>query len=267
MKVNLSEQEIRDRVLNFFENKKKQVNESVFPTTDENTPNEEIRKIIMSLRSNMFEMPNGEPLYIGYNVETNQLYCGGATNTGIIPEHSVEYDKTRSVDYNLEGLYETALESGQYYDEMEESRKRMLKQVKQLVKENTQKMLSEGRFSYKGFKISNISKDPSFPVYGIYSPEGECIDSTLFPSELKEIVDNYLAKKGTKEMPMESISEEDMRSTIKEALTAMIGEARKNPSDKVQGALDYLESLKDDPEEQKKFAKAFQKSFKKKADK
>ena len=45
---------------------------------------------------------------------------------------------------------------------------------------------------YKGFKCINTSNDPSFPTYAIISPQGEEIATTLFPSEMKEIVDEYL---------------------------------------------------------------------------
>ena len=46
---------------------------------------------------------------------------------------------------------------------------------------------------YKGFRCENISNDPSFPYYGIFAPNGKQIETTLFPSELKEIVNNYLS--------------------------------------------------------------------------
>lgn len=45
---------------------------------------------------------------------------------------------------------------------------------------------------YKGFTCSNISNDPSFPNYGIFTPEGKQIDTTIFPSDFKEIVNDYL---------------------------------------------------------------------------
>lgn len=45
---------------------------------------------------------------------------------------------------------------------------------------------------YKGFKCVNTSNDPSFPTYAVVSPQGEQIATTLFPSEMKEIVDEYL---------------------------------------------------------------------------
>ena len=46
---------------------------------------------------------------------------------------------------------------------------------------------------YKGFRVENISKDASFPYYGIFAPNGKQIETTLFPSDLKQIVNNYLS--------------------------------------------------------------------------
>lgn len=60
--------------------------------------------------------------------------------------------------------------------------------------------------SYKGFKCVNISKDSSFPYYAIISPKGEDIEHTLFPSDMKEIVDNYLKGESKNSYLNESIN-------------------------------------------------------------
>jgi len=65
--------------------------------------------------------------------------------------------------------------------------------VRKTIQANRKKTLKEGLHRYKGFKCVNISKDPSFPSYQVISPEGEAIGSTLFPSNMKEMVDDYLA--------------------------------------------------------------------------
>lgn len=76
-------------------------------------------------------------------------------------------------------------------------------------------VLNEGRFRYKGFTVANISKDPSFPMYGIFSPEGEQIETTMFPSELKEIVDAYLSGE-LKENKIRGFISEAVRSALYE---------------------------------------------------
>jgi len=72
-------------------------------------------------------------------------------------------------------------------------------ELKHMISESVKRIISEGVRRYKGFKYINVSDDPSFPSYAIISPEGKTIDKTLFPSEMKEIVDNYLKKGNFKE--------------------------------------------------------------------
>ena len=45
---------------------------------------------------------------------------------------------------------------------------------------------------YKGYTLCNTSIYPSFPVYSIYNPQGREVDSTLFPSEFKDIVNKHI---------------------------------------------------------------------------
>ena len=45
---------------------------------------------------------------------------------------------------------------------------------------------------YKGYQLCNISAYPSYPIYGVYAPDGQMVDSTLFPSEFKEIVRDHI---------------------------------------------------------------------------
>ena len=66
--------------------------------------------------------------------------------------------------------------------------------LKRMIAESIKNIMNEGVYRYKGFKCVNVSDNPSFPSYAIISPEGETIDNTLFPSEMKEIVDNFLKK-------------------------------------------------------------------------
>lgn len=42
---------------------------------------------------------------------------------------------------------------------------------------------------YKGYSIANVSDDPSFPVYGVFNPQGKQIDTTLLGSVAKRIVE------------------------------------------------------------------------------
>lgn len=57
----------------------------------------------------MFEFDNGDYLYINYDEKTNILYAGHATNTGIMKEVEIEYDKDEPLYKNLEKLYDACI--------------------------------------------------------------------------------------------------------------------------------------------------------------
>ena len=76
--------------------------------------------------------------------------------------------------------------------------------------------MNEGVHRYKGFKCVNVSNDPSFPSYAIISPEGETIGNTLFPSEMKEIVDNYLNGSSLSEGKLNSLVSKSLKRVLRE---------------------------------------------------
>ena len=73
-----------------------------------------------------------------------------------------------------------------------ETRKKADKLANKILAEVTTKLNESANTRYKGFECVNTSNNPSFPTYAIVSPQGEEIGTTLFPSEMKEIVDEYL---------------------------------------------------------------------------
>ena len=64
---------------------------------------------LKNVRENMFEMPNGEVVYVEYL--DGKLIGGPATNTGIIPLVTIDYDEDMTVDANLEAVYNELLEN------------------------------------------------------------------------------------------------------------------------------------------------------------
>lgn len=109
--------------------------------------------------------------------------------------------------------------------------KRMITEcVKSSIRSNKKKALKEGVHRYKGFKCVNISKDPSFPSYQVISPEGEAIGSTLFPSEMKKMVDDYLAGNNWEEKVYKKLDENveyDDYASISESLKKILKEGRR----------------------------------------
>ena len=49
--------------------------------------------------------------YINYNEETNMLQYGGCCNAGFLCRFEIEYDKSFSIDENLQGLLELFIEN------------------------------------------------------------------------------------------------------------------------------------------------------------
>ena len=65
--------------------------------------NQEIYNMVTNMRSNMLVL-NNIVYYVSYDMDTNELYAGTASNCGIAKQYSIKYDADRSLDYNLEGL-------------------------------------------------------------------------------------------------------------------------------------------------------------------
>ena len=64
---------------------------------------------LKNLRTNMLEMPNGEVVYVEYL--NGQLIAGPATNAGIIPLVTIDYDEDMTVDGNIEAVYDELIEN------------------------------------------------------------------------------------------------------------------------------------------------------------
>lgn len=61
-----------------------------------------------------FTMPNEDVVYFQYNQEKNQIEVGGVTNIGLSVQHRFDYDVDRTLDANLENVYEQLSELPEY---------------------------------------------------------------------------------------------------------------------------------------------------------
>lgn len=85
---------------------------------------------LKDIRSNIMEFPNGEYVYVEY--ADGKLYAGSATNTGIIHEYEMDYDKDFDVDKNLQDFFDKIVEENPELGEpLEESKKVCEDTVKQ----------------------------------------------------------------------------------------------------------------------------------------
>ena len=72
-----------------------------------------VKELVSEMRSNILDMTEYDKgiLYVDYDEKTNELFAGNATNCGVSKDYSIEYDKDRSLDFNLEGLYDEIIEN------------------------------------------------------------------------------------------------------------------------------------------------------------
>ena len=71
--------------------------------------NKEIYSMVTNMRSNTLVF-NDTVYYVSYDMDTNELFAGSATNIGVSKDYTVDYDSDMSLDYNLEGLVDLMLE-------------------------------------------------------------------------------------------------------------------------------------------------------------
>lgn len=85
---------------------------------------ENIAKQFSDIKSKIpaFTMPNEDVLYFQYNQESNKIEVGTTTNVGLKVDQTFDYDVDRTLDANLENVYEQLSELPEYQqaDEQEE---------------------------------------------------------------------------------------------------------------------------------------------------
>lgn len=85
---------------------------------------ENVAKQFSDIKSKIpaFTMPNEDVLYFQYNQESNKIEVGKTTNAGLKVDQTFDYDVDRTLDANLENVYEQLSELPEYQqaDEQEE---------------------------------------------------------------------------------------------------------------------------------------------------
>lgn len=77
---------------------------------------ENIAKQFSDIKSKIpaFTMPNEDVLYFQYNQESNKIEVGTTTNAGLKVDQTFDYDVDRTLDSNLENVYEQLFELPEY---------------------------------------------------------------------------------------------------------------------------------------------------------
>lgn len=69
----------------------------------------------------VFEMANGDVLYVGYNKEADTFDVGSVTNAGLVAHHRFPYDHDVSLDANLQAVNEKLNGMEEYREELQEA--------------------------------------------------------------------------------------------------------------------------------------------------
>lgn len=69
----------------------------------------------------VFEMANGDVLYVGYNKEADTLDVGSVTNAGLVAHHRFPYDHDASLDANQQAVNEKLNDMEEYREELQEA--------------------------------------------------------------------------------------------------------------------------------------------------
>ena len=77
---------------------------------------ESVAKQFSEIKSKIpaFTMPNEDVVYFQYNQEKNQIEVGSVTNIGLSVQHRFDYDVDRTLDDNLDNVYEQLSELPEY---------------------------------------------------------------------------------------------------------------------------------------------------------
>lgn len=138
---------------------------------------ENVAKQFSDIKSKIpaFTMPNEDVLYFQYNQENNKIEVGTTTNAGLKVDQTFDYDVDRTLDANLENVYEQLSELPEYQqaDEQEEDLDEEL-EPESLDENISQNEDSKEKLEQDKAQIANKFTDMPIPYFTM--PNGEKLD-------------------------------------------------------------------------------------------
>lgn len=138
---------------------------------------ENVAKQFSDIKSKIpaFTMPNEDVLYFQYNQESNKIEVGTTTNAGLKVDQTFDYDVDRTLDANLENVYEQLSELPEYQqaDEQEEDLDEEL-EPESLDENISQNEDSKEKSEQDKAQIANKFTDMPIPYFTM--PNGEKLD-------------------------------------------------------------------------------------------
>lgn len=138
---------------------------------------ENVAKQFSDIKSKIpaFTMPNEDVLYFQYNQESNKIEVGTITNVGLKVDQTFDYDVDRTIDANLENVYEQLSELPEYQqaDEQEEELDEELEP--ESLDENIS-LNEDSKEKLKQDKAQIAQKFTAMPIPYFTMPNGEKLD-------------------------------------------------------------------------------------------
>lgn len=138
---------------------------------------ENVAKQFSDIKSKIpaFTMPNEDVLYFQYNQESNKIEVGTTTNAGLKVDQTFDYDVDRTLDANLENVYEQLSELPEYQkaDEQEEELDEELKP--ESLDENIS-LNEDSKEKSEQDKAQIAQKFTDMPIPYFTMPNGEKLD-------------------------------------------------------------------------------------------
>lgn len=138
---------------------------------------ENVAKQFSDIKSKIpaFTMPNEDVLYFQYNQESNKIEVGTTTNAGLKVDQTFDYDVDRTLDANLENVYEQLSELPEYQqaDEQEEDLDEELEP--ESLDENIS-LNEDSKEKSKQDKAQIAKKFTDMPIPYFTMPNGEKLD-------------------------------------------------------------------------------------------
>lgn len=138
---------------------------------------ENVAKQFSDIKSKIpaFTMPNEDVLYFQYNQESNKIEVGTTTNAGLKADQTFDYDVDRTLDSNLENVYEQLSELPEYQkaDEQEEELDEELEP--ESLDENIS-LNEDSKEKLEQDKAQIAQKFTDMPIPYFTMPNGELLD-------------------------------------------------------------------------------------------
>lgn len=138
---------------------------------------ENVAKQFSDIKSKIpaFTMPNEDVLYFQYNQESNKIEVGTTTNAGLKVDQTFDYDVDRTLDANLENVYEQLSELPEY-QQADEQEEELDEELEPESRDENISLNEDSKEKSEQDKAQIAQKFTDMPIPYFTMPNGEKLD-------------------------------------------------------------------------------------------